>query len=114
MEGDQFLEELERIWSISQKKKKNYSEGNVWNTIVLRAYEILKEGKVVKSELTWEMFRDFLGSVMGCDQLNNVKYLEESVKLMGLTPEVSETICDKICRLMSESYGISSGHISKF
>lgn len=40
--------------------------------------------------------------------------MRESLKLIGFTPEVSEIVCERISRLMSEKYGIKNKQINKF
>ncbi|KAL4460952.1 hypothetical protein ABPG74_016424 [Tetrahymena malaccensis] len=88
---------------------------HIWENIIKDSFEIIKKEKIIScQEFNYQLLLDFLNNVVGRNYQNNEKYMRESLKLIGFTPEVSEIVLERISRLMSEKYGINNDQISKF
>ncbi|EAS01381.2 hypothetical protein TTHERM_00149920 (macronuclear) [Tetrahymena thermophila SB210] len=99
----------------NNKEEEFWESIHIWENIIKDSFEIIKKEKIVSSqEFNYQLFLDFLNNVVGRNYQNNEKYMRESLKLIGFTPEVSEIVLERISRLMSEKYGISNDQISKF
>ncbi|KAL4506872.1 hypothetical protein ABPG72_001293 [Tetrahymena utriculariae] len=101
---------------VADNKEEEFWESiHIWESIIRDSFEIIKKEKIVSSqEFNYQLLLDFLNNVVGRNYQNNEKYMRESLKLIGFTPEVSEIVLERISRLMSEKYGINNDQITKF